>query len=501
MDDEAKIVFELLDRSGAGGQAATNPVQPGSAEIPGSAVARDFADHITTEGAGAKAGTGSATPTPAPIEAPSTAPAESPVASDPGGVRINVPGGDALAPVIEQIIQNKPDITADELARVKELNLNREQAQQWIDRAKGNNQPTTPEDTGPDKDLKRFADTIIEKTLTDEERYQRQLGKLREAREAGLLNEEQYQRGRYEAGSRLPSPFAPDSSKGIIEAKIVSPPSISKAASELNHTLNSVGGLDRIGGMLGGNVGYTVGGLAQTALTSIPKLLPAGEATGPLAAIAANAGPIAAGAGLVAAAIAVPMAAGYAALNEAERALAISRQYSPDVARSQAEADVRQVMADLRTTRLLGDEAAAYLSGRSKLSTGLQGIRDVASEPVLKDVARLTNAVGNLVNALGTGANEGGIGSWFAQRGWDIAISNMLPGANTPGKMWFYRTLMDEFNKGIEKLLPGTKAKGPFDWFDDQDHLPLSKDSMFSESDISNQRPMNPHTNMPGLGF
>lgn len=506
MDDEARLVVELLDRSGAGGAASTNPVQPGAADVPGSGVAKDFAEHITTAGAGAKAGSGSTTPTPTPIEAPSAAPAESPVASDPSGVRISVPGGDAIAPLIEQIIRDKPDITAQELAGVKELNLNAERAQQWLDRAKGTNAANVPQapTDAPDRDLARFAQTVIRDTVTEEERYAQQLARLREARQAGLLDDDQLRRGMEHAGRSLPRPFAPDSSRGIVEAQVVPPPvppSISDAAQSLNQTLNSMGGLDRIGGMIGGNVGATVGNLAQTAITTLPQLLPAGAtATGPLAALAANAGPIAAGAGLVAAAAAIPLAAGYAALNEAERALQISRQYSPDVARAQAEADVRQVMADMRTSRRLGDEAADYLTARSRLSTGFQGVRDIVSEPVLKDLNTALTTLGNFFTSLNTLSSKFPILGKLVQKFETNSIDSMVDNlTHLPGWSAKMRRLMEDMNKKFDRFVPEAKVEGPFDWFNDQDHLPLSKDSVFSESDVSGSRPLNVRTNMPGL--
>jgi hypothetical protein len=135
-----------------------------------------------------------------------------------------------------------------------------------------------------------------------------------------------------------------------------------------------------------GPLGSAVAGTANMAVAS-PAAAAALGAAAP--AIAAAAPYIA----IAAASAAIPAAAVTITNNEANRAIAVSRQFSPEVIGAEAQADIRQVFADLRSARRLGDEAGQIVEARSRTSTALQGLRDIVSEPVLRDFANFTSAI------------------------------------------------------------------------------------------------------------
>lgn len=92
--------------------------------------------------------------------------------------------------------------------------------------------------------------------------------------------------------------------------------------------------------------------------------------------------------GAIAAGVAIPAAAAGVLLNESERARGQIQGLSADVAQAEANARVRQIMANLRTAGILGDEVAANIEQRSRIGAATQNIRDVLSESGLRELNR-----------------------------------------------------------------------------------------------------------------
>lgn len=173
-----------------------------------------------------------------------------------------------------------------------------------------------------------------------------------------------------------------------MDAEVEAPEYGPKTAGRVHHAVSTLGGLaSRFG-----PGPSAVASVVQTAVSQFPEI---GEG---LAALAPAAPYLAVGAS----AVALPMAAIIASTNEAERALSITERYSPDVAQARAEANVRQVMADLRTSEVLGDEAANYVENTSRLSAATQGLRDRIVEPWLQDWNNLLNVIAQGAEAAGT---------------------------------------------------------------------------------------------------
>lgn len=148
----------------------------------------------------------------------------------------------------------------------------------------------------------------------------------------------------------------------------------------LGEALQAASGLAAAGG------GRTVAGLLGRA-AAIPGIAamevpPALAAAIP--AIAATAAPAALAVGGVAA------GAGVAAViaNEANRARGQIGGLSGQLAAAEAEASVRETMTRLRTAGILGDETADYVRQRSRIGSATTGLRDVISEPAIREMNR-----------------------------------------------------------------------------------------------------------------
>lgn len=169
-------------------------------------------------------------------------------------------------------------------------------------------------------------------------------------------------------------------------------PSPTAAANQAAHgaqaAVNAIAGLAAQGGPMGAAAGHAAAAAAAVpgagaALSAVPGL--------------AMAGPIVAAA---TAALAVPSAAMLTLNSIAQTARGQIQGLSPEVAQAEAQAMVRQLVANMRTSQRLGDEVADFISTRSRLSAAGQGLRDVALEPILQQfndaqrgLAKATEAV------------------------------------------------------------------------------------------------------------
>lgn len=201
------------------------------------------------------------------------------------------------------------------------------------------------------------------------------------------------QRQQQEAAARnIPRPPPLSREQILSEAEANAPPVQNaplNVTSQVQTTVNAISHFAHMAGPLGS----ATAGLVNTAV-AMPAVA---QALGTAAPALVAAAPYVA---LAAAAAAVPVAAGATLVNEANRAIAVSRQFSPEVIGAEAQAGVRQIMADIRSAQRLGDEAAQLVDARSRASAAVQGIRDILSEPVLGDFARFNNAIARAAETL-----------------------------------------------------------------------------------------------------
>lgn len=171
-------------------------------------------------------------------------------------------------------------------------------------------------------------------------------------------------------------------------------------------------------------------------------------AAGGITSLLASAGPAAAG---IAGAIGLPLLAAHTLSSIAETARNQVRNLSPEAASAEAEANVRQIMANMRTSRILGDEVATIVQSNARLSAAAQGIRDTAAEPFLRQFGEGKRTLAVILES---------IDKRFAEsRGVQTLIQAALGG--------------DSFRK-FNRWLDGQNNLGAasfFDWFDKQPHL------------------------------
>lgn len=150
----------------------------------------------------------------------------------------------------------------------------------------------------------------------------------------------------------------------------------------VQNTIQAITGLAQLGGPVAGAIGRV-----SAATTAIPGVAGAlGTALPALATLA----PVIAAAGTVAA---VPPAVLYSIDRIYDTARGQLQGLDPSVATAEAEANVRQILANFRTSRILGDEVAQGVEIQSRRSTALQGIRDRLIEAPLE---KLNNSAAGL---------------------------------------------------------------------------------------------------------
>lgn len=179
----------------------------------------------------------------------------------------------------------------------------------------------------------------------------------------------------------LPPPTAPPIHGQPTPPPVVqpaTPPTPTDAAQGVQNTIQAISELARQGGPLAG----AVASLGQATMdipgvaSGIGTALPAAAAAAPYVALAT-------------AAIAVPTAVAYSIDRIYDTARGQLQGLDPNVARAEAEANIRQIMANFRTSRVLGDEVAEGIEIQSRRSAVLQGLRDTFSEIPLQ---RMNNA-------------------------------------------------------------------------------------------------------------
>lgn len=279
-----------------------------------------------------------------------------------------------------------------------------------------------------------------------------------------------------------PPPVVQPPPIGVPAPPVVNPPTPPNtlppnAAQGVINTVNSIAHLAQAGGPLGS----AAAGLA-TATANLPGIA-GGLATAAPALVAA-----APYVGLATAALAVP-AAGAAALNEVfANARSQLQGLDPRVASAEAEANVRQILANFRTSQRLGDEVAEGIEIRSRRRAILQEARDLFSEPLLQRKNELEEAVGAYARVLKGAATAGG------------NITNLGSGEGTIGG-GFWKTFINSLTAPIGGINPAENVKNnnPLTYWQNK---PLPKlPAPFTEAGEAVRPKVNPASFGPGLGI
>lgn len=438
MADEAKLIIDLIDRSGQAGVSSTGPGQAGVAEVPGSTLSKEFQTKVTEQGIKVPEAPPSSAPTTPPAPIPTVAPTAT-----------STPTLDKTFETVKQLVQADPNITAEELH--KSLGFTPAEAQALLDRAHARQtqtQQTTsapPFPTGqpvPAVDINQGAMAEgMERLRQQTDPWQRGLRNI--PRDASVVESEE----------------EPDNSS--IEA---AQSAISMAGSILGRT---------------GPIGAAIGSAASTVTAQFPAL---GAA---LAGVAPAIPYLAAGAAIAG----IPLAGMAVTANEFERARALTGNLSPEAAMAQAEADTRRIMANIETAQRLGDEVADYIESRSRISTAGQRLRDIISEPILQNSNEYLGVLSKSAELIAKGADQTPIAVDAMQAALKGLITWQQGGFNL---------FMEQLNKRLEKLVGGGTTT-PFDWFGTQNHLePRTGPFAGGRGDEVEKDQFN-ITNMPGL--
>ena len=79
---------------------------------------------------------------------------------------------------------------------------------------------------------------------------------------------------------------------------------------------------------------------------------------------------------------------------------------SPEIARAQAQAEVRDLHQRLRSARRHGATFASQIEGESKASTAFQGLKEEALAPAMRDLAEATNNIAAILASAREGADN-----------------------------------------------------------------------------------------------
>lgn len=392
MADEARLIFELQDKSGYQG-GTPSPGQQNQATTPQSLadLFNEFKRLINQPNPSSQPSSGQpSSPTSIPPQAVPTQPA----------VPVPTPGGqptDPLYKTVAGIYGADPNVTAIELQKTLQITI--ERAKELLDAAKGLGKGVPVGKPygifGPDPFdpliFPKDSQQILENrwVASEQGRFEREF----KADQDRIRQEQQQAQDK----ARTPPPLTRN--QQLEESERRAPPiqiPYAEAVDEngkpataprtdprVQGAVNSLASLASLGGPLVGSIGQT----AATLTAQFPALSAA------LAPLASAAPYLAVGT----AAVAVPTVAALTLRNEAERAIGLSSGYSAELALSQAQAEVRQVMANIRTARRLGDEGADYTDATSRIGASSQGIRDVLAEPVLQ---RLNTVLGTIATFL-----------------------------------------------------------------------------------------------------
>lgn len=129
-------------------------------------------------------------------------------------------------------------------------------------------------------------------------------------------------------------------------------------------------------------------------------------------------------------------------------------EFSPEAAAAQAQAEVRQIIADLRSSQRLGPAIARRIDEQSKLAEDIQEIKDIAAKPFIEVGNDLTSILGSLVDVLRQGME-------YAEPIYDAAV-----------KIYTFAPFLERIAKHLEKLRDDDdKQFDLLNWFGQQPHI------------------------------
>ncbi len=520
MADNPRLTIELVDRGGTAspGYPGSSSGSAGGAGLPYDP-SKDIQQRITDQGI--------------------------PVAPVPVQTQVNPPpvqdryqgpqaaSGDLTA-LVKGIMDQDKDVTSSELAAF--LKIKEETAREYMQRLAppGQTQPTTAPASAPSTapatqpapapvtSLDRFTDRVKDNILTNQEKYDQYVGQLDKALTDGKLTQEEYKKAlaigkpiseletfaqRVQQSQVTPEEKFTQTvrqtenavNQGLLQASQADRylerqynqlPSV-RAAQEGNEDSLNSSQISHLISNLSVATGFSrtsAGGALQVGLNAYSQIGMGGlTAAGTL--------------GVVGTAVAAGLYGGYRttqevnqfAIGEANRAVGLTRELSPDVAGAEAVSELRRYQADLRTSQTLGPQAAKFVNESSIFNTSAQGIRDSVGVPVLNLLNRHMETITKFTAGFDKFLKEPG-------------PQAILGGANNEsiltdsGATIVFKALpkpLQEYFEGAKK--EADKVDSPFQWFDNEyPHLPLPFPFVETNSKPFGEVNISP---IPGLKF
>jgi len=200
------------------------------------------------------------------------------------------------------------------------------------------------------------------------------------------------------------------------------------------------------------------------------------------AAAATAAGPVAAFAAL---AMVVPTAVATAiskASDYADATVARAGDYSPEVARARANAEVSQIMADIRSANRLGPTLAQGIEDQAALNARSQNLKDKLAEPFIK--------AGNDLKAIAEG-----VARFADQNTEDGSVAKTV--YDKLSEVYLFGPITKAIADGFRKSREDEAEISYFDWFRQQPHI--APPNMTFDEDESVKDPR--FSPVPGLVF
>ncbi len=396
------MIFELVDRSGASGGARSSPQQP-SSDVPSSV--SDFNEQVNSAGgAGALAEKGNNAK-----DAGASSPIEVPPATTETLPAVPVsqpqpPSDEKLTPEIPATSQDGGENQIGEL-----VNLLRQGAR---DSGLG---ALIPSSLAP---IVSAGESLIDRVISS----------IPSATSQPTVPPV-FIPSAPTADSLAPSTAAQQLADGVTQAAELPPSPPPLVTDQGGQSINAA--------EIASSAASAASDVAQAAGTAVATAGAAGASTAgttALAGFAATAASLAGPLALAASAIAVPVAAATSLSAIAEQIRGDIGGLSPEVAQANAEANVRQTLANARTAERLGDEIASITESRSRLETSLQGIRDVLAEPVLSRLAGAQQGVSVIAELTNRSTQENAFAISAIQSVVDKSVASTLntlfPGAS-----------------------------------------------------------------------
>ena len=302
-------------------------------------------------------------------------------------------GEAALALSVQKIVAADPTATAEEIARLLGGGVTANQVRGMMAGTGPAAPPAAipPAPASPAANPPPVRSTVDDLVAQTRELWDRDLvASTRQMWDNDSREQEVRARTAASANQRPEAPYVPtppplSPQQQIEEAERRAPPrQAPDLGGQVQSTVNSIAHLMHMGGPLGSAAAGAI-----TAGASVPGVASAIGAAAPALATAAPF--VAAAAAGVGISVGLATAAFRAVEGTAERAIGNTLGLSPDVSSAAAQAEVRQLMANQRTARILGNEAADFLSARSVIRTEAQTARDLLMEGPLQQLNNILN--------------------------------------------------------------------------------------------------------------